>query len=1069
MTSPLPLDALWVSLGVDATTGNCVRHPTIPIRLATHYTTCRCCASELLNQSVHTKQQNLAWPIQELQRYKNDETYTETQAEVEINVEQEQELESDDNNNKKNKKNYNYKIETNNHDNDNDQGDDEDDELGDEDILDEEDSVDLGRAIQQAVSRAEQWHTWNLLQKEEQIERLQQQLAEQEERIAMLQTTIDKQQKTITQELKMIKAIAKKRAQKRRGSFETTTTSSTPETPSEQPPTLPDRKSSQPHPTNQGIGIGLGQGKGPGPGQGPGQNKYSQSQSQSHRNALLESQNSPSSGSSVPSLPQLPAVAPRSLMRPSSILHTGTMTNNNNNDNNVPPTLPQRLQSNAYNQNQTLDDHSRQDSIDTGAAKVGIPSVHSSQTSGTDALYTHITTPSQSFAISQASPAIHSNFTLETHNHPQKPPQRKLSSRPDPTDSNVESVSRVNSFSTGISSETEEISLNDKGDEHSIEIVEASKHHQYKPSQEIAFVPTKQEIDLLSLPPPHTETPRSVRTFQSIPIASKNALAFDGHATAPVGSFQQQEIQFDATASFLYQKQEPSVHARTSVTHVRFDESQQLLLEASQALHTPPILTPSSVKIRKSLTKKSITKSKQSEQHPRSILPDPPRNLSCPTGTTTAAAATLTTKKSKEIEFSIVKEPQKSKSQLERHLGGGKQSNIGESMHNKTEEQIMQEMIFGKAAVATPEDEADDEYDYFDDVGTVDLPFTNKGYLEYSKDLNLSPVSCLTTVSNVRDGQPEQDEEAMGPRKALHNAGVAKRLPMEDGFDSDDDDDDEDAENGNGDNRGRNKVNHDQGEDQSMPSSQNKNASSSNGSRSTDYQNSNSNSSMNTSQTSLQIDAVFGSTTPRPTTRSKRSTKPVIRVDNDIVQDKYGDEGKYTGTIAMDTRLPHGYGQMKYDNERQYDGEWKGGRWHGYGRWVNPNGDCYEGTFDYDARHGRGVYTWRNGNIYRGEFHEDKRQGKGMFHFANGNVYEGDFVNGVFDGQGRYRFDGGSYEGEWKNGRYHGKGLLIFADGSSYKGEFLDGVAHGHGEERGADGTIRRGIWDNGRPEAAVR
>ncbi len=919
-----------------------------------------------------------------------------------------------------------------NHNNDNNNNHREDDELGDEDILDEEDALDLDKAIQLAVWRVEQLQAWKLAEKDKQIQSLQQRITSQDERIAsqderiasqgeriaMLQMTIEKQQKTLDKEVKIIRGIAKRLADERLGSLERTTTVSTAETPSEQPPNLPGRKPSQPLQTIQT------------------QNK--------NQNPQLQENSSPLCSSSVPLLPQLPASTPNRKVQPRSFLNAG--------DGSTPPILPKRLQSSDvghFAASQCLEDHSRQDSMDTGAAKIHAPNAFSSLSSGTEGISTKGSTPSHSVAITQLSQTVASNITLETYTDHQKPPERKLSARPDPSDTNtnVESVSRVHSYSTGFSSKTEEISLNDKGSEHSIDIIEAPKHRSQS-SQEIAFVPTKQEITFLPPPPPFTETPRSVRTSKSIPVASRITLPFDGHATAPVDSFQQ-EIQFDAAATFPQNgQQEKSAHARTSVAHVRFDESQQLLLEASQALNTTAILTPSSVKLRKSLTKKSTKKSVKQKPEQEIVLSDPKRNFSVPISMATTA--------SKEIEFSILEEPKKCKSVFEQHLDINF-SEIGESIQNKTEEQILQEKVFGKAAVATPEDEEDDEYDYFDDVGTVDLPFTNKGYLEYSKDLNLSPVSCLTTVSNMRENQVEEDEEAMGPRKALHNAGVAKRLPMEDGFDSDDDDDDE--------KEGRDAAKNDEKEDQLTPSSsQNKKSSSSHGSLSTENQNSNA--SMNASQSSLPIDATSQTGTPRPSARSKRSNKPVVRVDNDVIQDKYGDEGKYTGTVAMDTRLPHGYGQMKYDNERQYDGEWKGGRWHGYGRWVNPNGDCYEGTFDYDARHGRGVYTWRNGNVYRGDFHEDKRQGKGAFHFANGNVFEGDFVNGVFHGEGLYKFDGGSYEGGWKDGKYHGNGLLIFADGSSYNGEFLDGVAHGQGEEKGPDGTIRRGIWDNGRPQA---
>ena len=117
-------------------------------------------------------------------------------------------------------------------------------------------------------------------------------------------------------------------------------------------------------------------------------------------------------------------------------------------------------------------------------------------------------------------------------------------------------------------------------------------------------------------------------------------------------------------------------------------------------------------------------------------------------------------------------------------------------MHNKTKEQILQEKVYGKAAVATAEDEENDEYDDFD-AGSLDLPFTNKmGYLEYSKDMNLSPVSCLTTLSSgIRDNsQITEEQDYTGPGKALHSGGVSKRLPLDDEVDSDEDDSEDDGQ-----------------------------------------------------------------------------------------------------------------------------------------------------------------------------------------------------------------------------------------------------------------------------------
>lgn len=280
-------------------------------------------------------------------------------------------------------------------------------------------------------------------------------------------------------------------------------------------------------------------------------------------------------------------------------------------------------------------------------------------------------------------------------------------------------------------------------------------------------------------------------------------------------------------------------------------------------------------------------------------------------------------------------------------------------MHNKTEEEILQERVYGKAAVATQEDEENDEYDDFHQ----ELPFpTNKGFLEYNnRSFNLSPVSALTTGSYLKDAAHEAEgEDIIEPRKGLHTAGFAKRLPLEDGFDSGDEDDDTPVPQDEGtenesehqdlydrlDESDEYNTNGGDAKSAALPPPPELTSTSPKLTKNLDSSNSSelhmSNGSFSVSQQSFQGEE-GGVVNPRTGKSKSRASKPVIRVDGDVVQDKYGDGGIYTGTIGVDNRLPHGYGQMQYDNERQYEGEWKGGRWHGYGRWVNPNGDCYEG------------------------------------------------------------------------------------------------------------------------------
>ena len=211
-----------------------------------------------------------------------------------------------------------------------------------------------------------------------------------------------------------------------------------------------------------------------------------------------------------------------------------------------------------------------------------------------------------------------------------------------------------------------------------------------------------------------------------------------------------------------------------------------------------------------------------------------------------------------------------------------------------------------------------------------------------------------------------------------------------------------------------------------------------------------------------EIESDEESSDARSETHTANGTTYVHVVDQ-LVNDKYGEAGIFTGSVMKESLVPHGKGVMMYENERMYDGDWEFGRWHGKGIWVNPTGDRYEGDFKFDCREGIGAYFWKSGNVYKGSFKGDKREGKGTFTFANGNVYEGEFLSGMFEGNGKYTFGNGYYEGTWKSGKYHGSGLLRFTDGSSFSGSFDGGVAHGEGIETSEDGLVTTGFWNQGR------
>jgi hypothetical protein len=190
----------------------------------------------------------------------------------------------------------------------------------------------------------------------------------------------------------------------------------------------------------------------------------------------------------------------------------------------------------------------------------------------------------------------------------------------------------------------------------------------------------------------------------------------------------------------------------------------------------------------------------------------------------------------------------------------------------------------------------------------------------------------------------------------------------------------------------------------------------------------------------------------------------VRQVQNMMIRDPYGDEGRYTG-VVMEGR-PHGRGTMHYIDGRSYAGDWKHGRWCGQGRATFVNGDVYVGQYERDQRHGYGRYEWADGRIYDGGFRRDNRNGSGTYSWPDGSLYTGEFLNGHRHGQGTYQFaDGSIYTGEWKNGKYHGQGECVWADGRTYRGDWQEGKAHGYGVEHRPDGSIRHeGEWKKDRP-----
>lgn len=110
-------------------------------------------------------------------------------------------------------------------------------------------------------------------------------------------------------------------------------------------------------------------------------------------------------------------------------------------------------------------------------------------------------------------------------------------------------------------------------------------------------------------------------------------------------------------------------------------------------------------------------------------------------------------------------------------------------------------------------------------------------------------------------------------------------------------------------------------------------------------------------------------------------------------------------------------------------------------------------------------HTYPNGNVYIGGWKDGKMEGWGTLSDPYGYFqYVGNWKEGKLNGQGSLTTTGMKYWGDWKDGRYNGQGNLNDILGKfSYSGSFKDGEMDGQGTMIYADGTVKSGVWENGR------
>ncbi|XP_041100635.1 ALS2 C-terminal-like protein isoform X2 [Polyodon spathula] len=143
----------------------------------------------------------------------------------------------------------------------------------------------------------------------------------------------------------------------------------------------------------------------------------------------------------------------------------------------------------------------------------------------------------------------------------------------------------------------------------------------------------------------------------------------------------------------------------------------------------------------------------------------------------------------------------------------------------------------------------------------------------------------------------------------------------------------------------------------------------------------------------------------------------------------------------------HGKGTLRWDDERNYTGDFRDGKEHGFGVFVIPRKetegyDCYKCHWKDGRMHGYGICEYSNNTVYRGYFKDSVRHGFGILEScrtdSNPLRYVGHWENDKKTGYGVWEsiVSGESYRGMWLEDQRHGHGIVVTQSGLCYEGIF---------------------------------
>jgi hypothetical protein len=156
--------------------------------------------------------------------------------------------------------------------------------------------------------------------------------------------------------------------------------------------------------------------------------------------------------------------------------------------------------------------------------------------------------------------------------------------------------------------------------------------------------------------------------------------------------------------------------------------------------------------------------------------------------------------------------------------------------------------------------------------------------------------------------------------------------------------------------------------------------------------------------------------------------------DNDL-----SNNGRYAGHFLEDRNgniERSGHGEMMYDTNDEYVGDWSEDKKNGPGMMKYGNGDMYVGNWSEDKKNGHGLMKYGNGDRYVGGWHNNERFNSGRITYKNGDNYVGNWSYNLKEGQGEMKYKNGDvYNGNWNQDKRDGQGTIKYANNNpSYTG-----------------------------------